>query len=255
MQFPPFLQLASSRASSVVALVSSALVAGMLAVTGCSGASTPGTPAPAVEPTADAGSGGEVDAAPTPAEDAAPADKCGAAPAKSGCSLESSWVRGIAHFDPAHFKAGAKPILRVVLRHGFVLVNGEEKIGGRLHAWASIPITDPSKGEIPFAIDMCDLGTAMWSEENGAFHLVLIVDEDGNNDIDKANSNEEAILAGTASVTELTKMVDVDVSCHGTSACLDVNVDCTGTACTTITPLESCKKKTPRCESDSTFCN
>jgi len=206
----------------------------------------PGTGAPTPTP--------EATEEPTEETPAAPADKCGAAPKKSACKNEGSWIRGIAHFDPTHFKAGAKPVLRVVLRHSFALMKGEETIGGRLHAWTSVPIKDPSKGEVPFAIDMCSTGTAMWSEENGAFHVVLLVDEDDNNDLDTASSNASAMIASTPGATELAKIVDVDVSCNAPSACLDVNIDCKGPSCTTIQPITECKKKPQGCKSDSTFC-
>jgi hypothetical protein len=221
------------------------------ALVGC-GSSTdtvaqPGPP-PATSP--DPGAAGTEEQTPPP-----PTDKCGAAPKKSACKNEGSWVRGVAHFDPSHFKAGSKPVLRVVLRHGFALYKGEENIGGRLHAWTSIPVTDPSKGEVAFALDMCSTGTAMWSEENGAFHLVLILDEDANNDLDDATSNEKAIIVSTPGAQELVKMVDVDLSCNAPSPCLDVKIDCTGGAsCTTIEPVKSCKRKATSCKSDSAFC-
>ncbi|HSO37557.1 MAG TPA: hypothetical protein VLT33_33760, partial [Labilithrix sp.] len=92
------------------------------------------------------------------------------------------------------------------------------------------------------------------SEENGAFHLVLILDENGDNDLDNATSNEDAIVIGTPTKGELVKMVDVDVSCKGTSACLDVKVDCTGASCLTFQPMKTCAKKLPGCGSDSSFC-
>jgi hypothetical protein len=204
--------------------------------------------------TSDPDGGTADDGAAAPADDAGPADMCAAAPSKSGCGNESSWVRGTAHWDPSHFKAGAPaPVMRISLRHGFALIAGEEKIGGRLHAYSKFKI-DPTTGEAPFAVDMCGFGTAMWSEENGTFHLVAMIDENGNNDLDNATSNEDAIALATPDPTELQAMVDVDVSCHAPSACLDVKLDCTGTSCLTITPVKSCKKKTPSCKSDDAFC-
>jgi hypothetical protein len=176
----------------------------------------------------------------------------------SGCSVASSWVRGVVRFDPAHYagKPGVAPVLRVALRHGFTFFAGEEKIGGRLHAYTSIPVADPSKGELPFAVDMCGLGTAMWSEENGKFNIVLILDENGNNDLDKARSNQDAITMGTPDLGELVGMAQVDVSCHGSSACLDVTADCTtGAGCITITPITSCTKRSPGCTSDESYCH
>jgi hypothetical protein len=233
-------------------LASSAALASALVVFGCS-SSTDTTSAPAT-PAADA----STDPAPSPAEADAgddAASKCAPPPSKSNCESQGAWVRGIAHFDPSKVKAGSKPVLRVTLRHSFIMVKGEEAIGGRLHGWSSVPIADPAKGEVPFAIDMCDLGTSMWSEENGVFHVVLIVDENGDNDLDNATSNEDAIAMGIPSMGELVKMVDVDVSCHALSPCVDVKLDCTGgAACTTFEPIKSCKKKTPGCESDSVFC-
>lgn len=181
-------------------------------------------------------------------------DRCESPPRRSKCANEASWVRGIAHFDPSHFGADAKPVLRMILRHAFVLYPGEDKIGGRLHSFDGIPILEPEKGEIQFAVDMCGLGTAMWSEENSTFHLVLIIDENGNNNIGNALTGDEAIQMATPDEGELVKMVDVDVSCHGASPCLDVNIDCVGPACTVIEPIKSCRKKDPGCDSDSTFC-
>ena len=235
----------------VAPLASAALLGAALALAGCSSTSEPAGAGPASTP--DAGGpvdpGGEPDAA-TPD---AGGSQCAAPPSKSSCG-DSAWVRGTAHFDPSLLKAGSAPILRVVLRHGFTMVKGEETIGGRLHAYASVPVKNPAAGEVTFAIDMCDTGTSMWSEENGAFHLVLILDENGDNDLDNATSNEDAIVIGTPTKGELVKMVDVDVSCKGTSACLDVKVDCSGASCLTFQPMKTCAKKLPGCGSDSSFC-
>jgi len=194
------------------------------------------------------------DAATTELPDAAPPDHCAAVTLKSGCDNAGSWVRGIAHFDPARVPAGTLPILRVALRHSFVLASGEETIGGRLHAFLSVPVGDVSTGQVPFVIDMCD-GAAMWSEENGAFHVVLILDNNHNNDVDRARTLDEALAASTPDVGELTKVVDVDVSCNAPSPCLDVTLDCAdGKACTTFQPITACTKKAPGCKSISAYC-
>ena len=216
----------------------------MFALSACGGQGTTGTSTdgtnPADAPAADAGT--TADAAPV----------C-AAPKKSACGEDGSWVTGVAHFDASRLKNAVNAKLRVSLRHGFSLITGEEKIGGRLHAYSTFKI-DASKGEVAFSVDMCGLGTAMWSEENGPFHLVLFIDENGNNDLDNATSNEDAIVLATPDPTELTKMVDVTVSCHSGVQCLDVNLDCTGASCLTITPLTTCTKKTPGCKSADAFC-
>ena len=127
-------------------------------------------------------------------------------------------------------------------------VAGEDQIGGRLHVFASKRVMDTSTGEFPFSIDMCMFGTAMWSEENSAFNLVLILDENGNNDL---------AAGGTAMPDpgELVKLTKVDVSCNAPSPCVEPKLDCnTGAACTTIMPITSCTKKMPGCNSDSIYC-
>jgi hypothetical protein len=238
----------------VAGFASAALLTVLAAALAACSSTSGATAAPAAE---------TPDAAPAPVDDpsATPdgggtdsGSACAPPPSKSTCG-DNAWVRGTARFDPALLKAGSKPILRVVLRHGFTLVKGEETIGGRLHEWASFPVKDPTSGEVAFAIDMCGSGTAMWSEENGAFHLVLILDENCDNDLDNATSNEDAIVIGTPTKGEYAKMVDVDVSCKATApACLDVKLDCTGESCLAFTPMKSCAKKLPGCSSDSSFC-
>lgn len=186
----------------------------------------------------------------TPVADACPV----AIPGPSKANNDGAWVRGTAHFDPSHFKAGAKPVLRVVLRHSFALVRGEEKIGGRLHGWKNIPIEDVASGTQTFAIDMAANHT-MWSEGNGVFHVVLIIDEDGDNDLDHVTTQTEAIVAGHPGSNELTAIADVDISCHAPSPCLDVQVACTGESCLEITPVTSCEKRLPACADDGDFCH
>jgi hypothetical protein len=237
----PFARGMARSPSPSVVLASSLL--SLLALTACSSASTGAAPsAPA-----DAG-------APVEEPDAAPADKCAAVPKASKCATDGAWVRGIVHFDAKHVTA-TKPVLRIALRHSFTLVAGEEAIGGRLHTYVSIPITDPSTGEVPFALDMCRFGTGMFSEENGPFHVVAILDENDNNDLDAARTNEDAVTIATPDKGELVKMTTLDVSCHAASTCLDITLDCVdGATCTTFAPMTSCTKKTPSCKSADSFC-
>lgn len=238
-------------ASLPVSLAIATLFAG--SVVACS-SQTIVTPAPAADPTEEPTA---PDAAPAEAQapDAGPPSACAPPPKASDCKNESAWVRGVAKFDPKRYEGKKAPTLRVILRHSFVVFPEEATIGGRLHAFTSVPVTDVSKGEVPFALDLCAFGTAMWSEENGTFHVILILDENDNNDLSKQRSNAESVPLGTPDKGELVKMVDVDVSCHAASPCLEVTLDCAdGDACTTITPMKSCKKKTPGCTSDSVFC-
>jgi hypothetical protein len=204
----------------------------------------------AAAPSAPADAGGAAVEEP----DAAPAEKCAAVPKASKCATDGAWVRGIVHFDPKKVTS-QKPVLRIALRHSFTLVAGEEAIGGRLHTFLSVPVTDPTTGEIPFALDMCRFGTGMFSEENGPFHLIAMLDENANNDLDTATTNEEAVTIATPDKGELVKMTTLDISCHAASSCLDITLDCTdGAACTTFAPMASCAKKTPSCKSADSFC-
>ena len=212
-------------------------------VTACSS-----TPSGTDSGPADSGTLPDDSATESAADDTGVMDKCSAVPMTSKCSNPSSWVRGIAKFDATHFAAGVKPMLRIALRHAFIIDQGEDQIGGRLHVFASKRINDPSTGEFPFSVDMCMFGTAMWSEENSSFNLVLIIDENGNNDIAAGGS-------AAPDPGELVKLAKVDVSCNAASPCVEVQVDCaTGAACTTITPLTTCTKKAPGCTSASIFC-
>ena len=179
---------------------------------------------------------------------------CGAATITSSCG-DSALVRGVAHFNPARVPDGGVPVLRLALRHSFVLLGGEEEIGGRLHAYLNVPVTDVASGSVPFTLDMCLFGTAMWSEENGAFHLIGILDLNGNNDLDQAQSNQDAITMGHADYYEPAGMIDLVISCHQPSPCVSLPLDCIdGTNCTLVTPLNSCTKTTPSCMSGDAFC-
>ncbi len=231
---------------------------GLLILTASTFGCTTGTvagPSPSANPIEPGPSEGAEDEAEMEADAAArDADVCAVKiPKKSGCGNNGSWVRGVARFDPSHLAGGARPVLRVLLRHEFMLIDGEDAIGGRLHGWKSVPIEDPSTGEVPFAIDMC-AGAPMWSEENGAFHLVTILDEDGNNDLDDAESVPDSFVRATPGATELVKLTRIEVSCNAPSPCIDVDLDCTGPSCTKVEPIESCKRKTPSC-GNSGFCD
>jgi hypothetical protein len=165
-------------------------------------------------------------------------------------------VRGVARFDPAHFGPDAKPVLRLSLRHSFTFINGEETIGGRLHAYKNVAVTDVAAGSQPFELDMCMFGEAMWSDENGTFHLIGMLDENGNNNLNNATTNQEAIKISTPDAGELVKLIDLELSCTEPSPCLDLTLDCTeGAPCTTITPITSCTKKMPGCMSDAAYCD
>lgn len=212
--------------------------------------STPSDPAADVELRSDAGADADVDA--NPSESCAPIAKT----SKCKTGKDSAIVRGVARFDPDARTPGTDvPTLQLFLRHSFVLAEEETTIGGRLHAYKRIKLTDEQieSGTVPFEIDLCNQGVAMWSEENRAFNLVAILDENREHD---ANTAAEQYPFQTPKKGELVKMISgFEISCHASSPCLDVPLDCTdGTDCTTIVPITQAECRTPACESDSSFC-
>jgi hypothetical protein len=185
------------------------------------------------------------------ADSAPPMDACGAI-AKSKCkpANEGSVVRGIVKFDPAHFAGKPAPVLRVFMHHQYVLQASEGKQGGHPHAWDSFSNVDVAKGEARFKLDMCELGTAMWSEENCGFNIVVMLDENGDND-----PNKGGLPALMPQKGELVAMVPLDISCHKPSPCLEIEAKCAdGEACTTYTPITKCACAADKCPSQDSIC-
>lgn len=175
----------------------------------------------------------------------APKSKC--APANPG-----SVIRGVATIDPNHYAPGAKVNLGIFLYHQWVMDSSEATNGGHPHAYKYVKNVDVTTGQVPFVLDMCELGVAMYSEENCGFNLVVMFDENGDNNPDVSG---QAALVPTKG--ELVKMTPVDVSCHGDSQCLGITADCVdGKACTTYTPIamSACKCAANACPSQSVIC-
>ena len=174
-----------------------------------------------------------------------PASKC--TPGNPG-----SVIRGVVSFDPTHFTDGESVSLGLFLYHQWTMDPSEAAIGGHPHAYKYTKNVDVTSGQIQFDIDLCELGVAMYSEENCAFNLVVMLDENGDNNPTKGES------ALTPTKGELVKLVPLSVSCHGDSQCLSVNADCNGgTACTTFTPIamSSCVCAANACPSQSVSCS
>jgi hypothetical protein len=163
-----------------------------------------------------------------------------------------SVVRGVLTFDPTHFSDGENVNLAMFLYHQWIMEPGENQIGGHPHAYKYVKGVDVTTGQLQFDIDLCELGVAMYSEENCAFNLVVMLDENGDNDPD---ARGESALTPTKG--ELVKLMSLDVSCHGDSQCVAVTADCTGgVACTTFTPIamSSCICAADSCPSQSVIC-
>jgi hypothetical protein len=234
-----------------VGLVS--LLAPALVLVACS-SSAPSKPVSAKAPTPPATDTAPPDDTQPPAPAAPTTDACGTIPADSDsmCTTKSasSIVRGVVTFDPPSLAGKTNVTLRVFMNHQFIVKADEAQEGGHPHAWVSVPNVDVTKGSVDFAIDLCEFGTAMYSEEDCGFNIVTLFDTDGSHDPDKYG-----IPALIPKVGDLVKMTPVNVSCHQPSQCLAVTADCTaGSTCVTYTGLTSCKCTTPSCPSDSVIC-
>lgn len=183
-------------------------------------------------------------------------DRCGApAPSKCKPANPGSVIRGIAHFDPAKYAAGGPdggaiaPRLAIFLAHRQYAEVPEHALGGHPHGHKTMENVDVTSGEIPFAIDLCELGVAMWSEDNCDFNLILILDKDGNNEASLASINM------VPDQGELSKSTVVQVSCRGTSACMDITLDCAeGQKCVNYDTPSTCACAAESCNSDAITC-
>lgn len=174
-----------------------------------------------------------------------PPSKC--TPAEPG-----SVVRGVITFDPTHFPAGENVNLAIFLFHQWVLDPSEAQTGGHAHAYKYVKGVDVTTGQLTFDIDLCEIGPAMYSEENCTFNLVVMLDETGKNNPDVYGASSVVVSKG-----ELVKMTPLSISCHGDSQCLPITADCsTGLTCTTYTPISmsSCICAADSCPSQSTIC-
>jgi len=224
-----------------------------LLLVACSSSSSPSGSGDPTNPPPPAAPAGDDQPDPPPAKPPAPPPAACGAVAKSKCSPANpgSVVRGLVKFDPAHYAGKSKPTLRVFMHHQFVMRADEGKTGGHPHAFVSSDDVDMDKGVAKFSIDLCELGTAMYSEENCGFNIIALLDENGNNDPD--TKGEPAFIPDKG---ELMKMTPVNVSCKTASQCLEIVADCAdGSTCTTYTPVTTCKCSANKCPSDDKICS
>jgi hypothetical protein len=154
-------------------------------------------------------------------------------------------------FDASTLPAGTKTAnLVVFLHHQFVLQPEEAAQGGHPHAWKVFKNVDVTKGQTTFALDMCQMGTAMWSEENCGFNIVAMLDTTGSHNPDTMGIDALAPEKGV-----LTKMIPIEISCHTQSKCIKFDLDCAdGTACTSYTPPTTCACAADKCPSQDKIC-
>jgi hypothetical protein len=171
---------------------------------------------------------------------------------KCATPTDSSVILGVVSVDATHFSAGQNVNLALYLYHQWTMSPSEATIGGHPHAYKYIKGVDVSSGQVAFDLDLCELGVAMYSEENCGFNLVVMLDENADNDPVRGN------YALTPTMGELVKLTPLDVSCHGDSQCLSIAADCTdGIHCTTFKPItmSSCVCASDKCPSESVVCH
>jgi hypothetical protein len=162
-----------------------------------------------------------------------------------GTAHAGSVVRGVAQlaagFTPA---AGTKGDLVMFLTHVY---EGGGAQGGVFHAEDHVSNVDLSTGPVPFQIDMCHNDIAMYSEDDCAFNLIVMLDTNGN------NSGTENYVPD---VGEAANRQVISVSCFGDSQCLSVTLGCSdGLSCVAFTdPTDSCLCAAQTCNSDLRLC-
>jgi hypothetical protein len=139
-------------------------------------------------------------------------------------------------FTPA---AGTKGDLVMFLTHVY---EGSGAQGGVFHAEDHVSNVDLSNGPVPFQIDMCHNDIAMYSEDDCAFNLIVMLDTNGNN---SGTSNM------VPDVGEAASRQVINVSCFGDSQCLGtVTLGCSdGLSCVAFTdPTASCNSDLRLCQ-------
>jgi hypothetical protein len=168
----------------------------------------------------------------------------------AGLAHPGSVVRGVAQLAPGfNPPAGTRGDLVMYLTHEY---EGQGAVGGIFHAVDRIPNVDLSAGPVPFQIDMCHNDIAMYSEDDCAFNLILILDTNGNNfDPDPSHLQNQIPDIGEAVSRQL-----VSVSCQGPSQCLSATLGCAdGQSCVAFAdPTDACVCAPQTCNSDYRLC-
>ena len=162
------------------------------------------------------------------------------APGPSVCDNEASMLRGTVRLAPGLSPKNTSGDLFIALAHETYAGNQ----GGGYHIHTLEQGVDLAAGPASFELDMC-AGAAMWSEENGTYGLVVVLD---------ANGNNGAHLFLPDEGEPATRVAGLDVSCHGESPCMDVVLDCVeGRSCVTFAD-EPCTTGDETCSSHYALC-
>jgi hypothetical protein len=159
-------------------------------------------------------------------------------PKVSVCGDESSVVQG--HVRLAEGITPNQGDLFVALNHEIY----EGPFGGGYHI--STVISNANLSEpVPFVLDMCENGV-MWTEENGPYTLIAILDQNGNQD----SANMLADAGEPAG-----RLANLQLSCSHDPLCLDLELDCTGEDCTAFTNATCDESISASCPSAFALCN
>lgn len=140
-----------------------------------------------------------------------------------------AWLRGQVVLSEALLAGDVtEGDLVVVLTHSNL---GNAEAGGYLHTATAAAGVDLALEPADFAFDMC-AGGEMFSEENCAYNLVAILDQNGNNGPNNfvPDPGEPATI-----------VTDLWISCMSESPCFTLELDCTdGASCVEFTNPGNC---------------
>jgi hypothetical protein len=166
--------------------------------------------------------------------------------ATAGTAHPGSVVTGVAQLAAGFIPdAGTKGTLEAFLTHVY---EGSGAQGGVFHAEQHVSNVDLANGPVQFQIDMCHNDIAMYSEDDCAFNLIVILDTNGNNN----ESNDNYV----PDVGEAASRQVVSVSCVGPAQCVSVTLGCQdGLSCVAFTdPTNACTCAANTCNSDLVLC-
>ncbi len=122
---------------------------------------------------------------------------------------------------------------------------GSGDTGGAYHTHAVVSGVDLAAGATrEFSLDMCG-GGGMWSEDNCEYQLIAILDQNGNN---------ESGFNMIPDPGEPSGVIPIELSCNGSSPCVDLVLDCMGSSCTAFTDPGACSCAPQSCGSDFVTC-
>ncbi len=164
------------------------------------------------------------------------------APSNSVCGDEGSLVRGTVTLDPDLVLDDTTGDLFVALTH-YRLGSGNQ--GGYYHMHTVVEDIDLADGAASFELDMCG-GSAMWSEDNCEYNLIVALDQDG-------DMSYSSLLPDEGEPA--TRVAGVELSCGDESPCYEVVLDCVdGQSCVTFDDPGACTCAEETCNSDYATC-